>query len=112
MNTDAILFYSIAVILTIFFLNIVFINIKVRKYVKKYHRDFWEKNIHLFFGGGRGGPNIFQVIERIGIKDSKIDDYKKEWKKALKQLFIIVLLVIIFSVSYIALHKMNLLVRF
>jgi len=109
MNTDAILFYSIVVMITTFCFRLVFINIKVRRYIKKYHHDVWEGNIWFSFYGGSGavGPNIFQVIERIGLNDPKIEDYKKEWEKVLKQLLLVVLLAAILAFCYLAFYKNN-----
>jgi hypothetical protein len=101
MDTDAMLFYSVVAIITTFFLRVVFINIKVRRYIRKYHRNFWEENIHLFFGGGKAGPNIFQITKSID--DPKIKYYKKKWNNALKQLFLVVLLVTILIVCHIIL---------
>ena len=107
-NTDAIVFYSVAVIIVIFFFRPVLINIKVGRYVKKYHHDLWGKNIHLFFGGSGGrGANIFQVIKSVGIDDTKIEAYKKDWEKALKRFFLATLLIIIFVICYIIFYQHN-----
>jgi hypothetical protein len=104
-NTDAIVFYSFAVIIITLSFRPIFITSKVLRYVKKYHRDSWEENIHLFWNIGRA--NIFQVIKRIGLNDPKINDYKKEWDKAIKQLPFAALLVTILSFCYLAFYKHN-----
>ena len=108
-DPDAIIFYSMAVIITICIFRIVFINIKVGRYIKKYHHDVWEGNIWFSFYGGSGavGSNIFQIIEKIGINDHKIDDYKKEWEKALKQFFLAILLAAILVFCYLVFYKNN-----
>ncbi len=102
-DIDAILFYFVTVIIIIFFLRIVLINFKVIRYVKKNHRDFWEKNLHLFLGGGIGGPNVFQLIKSLD--DPEIRNYKNKWNRALKQFFLIILLIIILIVVYIYFEK-------
>ena len=94
-----IFFYSIVATIIIFFFRIVFINIKIRRYIKKYHRDFWDNNIHLFWGGGKGGPNIFQLVKRLN--DPKIGEYKREWDKALKQLFLVTVIIILLVIVLI-----------
>ena len=55
MNTDAILFYSIVVIITTFCFRLVFINIKVRRYIK---------NIITMFGKGISG-SLFMVVAAL-----------------------------------------------
>lgn len=103
MNMDAIVFYSTAVIIIVFFFRVMLINIKVTRYVKKCHPNVWDDYKRLGSGGLFGaGSNPFQVINSLGLDDPKIEQYKIAWDKALKQLLFAVLLIIIFSFCYIA----------
>jgi hypothetical protein len=107
-NTDAAIFYSFVVIVSVFFIRLFLIRIKVINYVRKYHKKYWEDNFYLFFwGGSRIG--ISKLTE--GLDDLNIETYKKEYDKAIKQLLFAVLLIIIFSISYIIFVKIGM-VRF
>jgi hypothetical protein len=104
MNTDAIVFYSIEVIVITFVIRLFVVRIKVNNYVRKYHKKYWEDNIHLFLWGGSRIS-----IEKLtkGLDDLEIENYKKEYIKAIKQLLFAVLLIIIFSICYIIFVKIG-----
>ena len=44
--------------------------------------DLWEIGF-LFFGGGRGKPNVEQIVKKIGEKISKIGEIRKKNQKNL-----------------------------
>jgi hypothetical protein len=97
-DPDAIIAYSFAVIIITFFFRPILITRKVVRYVKKYHNNFYEEHNHLFYGAGFGrAENVFHVIKRFGLDDPKIEAYKKEWDKAVKQfcLFFIAMIIIV-----------------
>jgi len=94
MDKGAILFFFLAGIITIFSLRPILINIKVGRYLKKYHHIFWEEYIRT--PSGIFGMTPFQAIDSLGgLDDPKIENYKKEWDKAVKQLFLLFLALII-----------------
>lgn len=86
MDKLEILLFIIIAILVIFLLRLPVIDLKVRRYVKKYHRDYWEANISSFLVGGR--ISVFQIVEKL--HDPKISEYRKNFDSALKHLIIAV----------------------
>jgi len=104
MATGAIFFFFLAVIIIIFSFRPVLISIKVGRYLKKYHRVFWNE-YHRVGVGGVFGPTPFEAIKRLGgLDDPKIETYKKEWDKAVKQLFLffLALIIVFFFFFFIA----------
>lgn len=105
MDTELVLFLSLSLIIIICFFRILLINLQVRTYIKKYYPEFWEANIYLLSGGGKIGPNIFQLVKEL--KDPKIEVYMYKWKKSLWQLFVMVCVMILIIAGYIYCFKLN-----
>jgi hypothetical protein len=104
MDMDAIVFYSFEVIVIVFVIRLFVIRIKVNNYVRKYHKKYWEDNFHLFFWGG-SRISIEKLTE--GLDDPKIENYKKEYAKAIKHLLFFVLLFVAFIICYIIFVKIG-----
>jgi hypothetical protein len=99
MDIGAILFFFIAGIIAIFSLRPILINIKVGRYLKKYHHAFWAKYIRT--PSGIFGMTPFQAIKSLGgLDDPKIAGYEKEWNKAMRQFFLLFLALIIISLLF------------
>lgn len=96
-DKGAIVAYLFAAITIILFLRLLSIRIRVIRYIKKYHRDYWENNIHLFLTGSRA--SISQLTK--GLHDPKIEDFKKEDIRSLKQLLVSVLVMSFLLVVFI-----------
>lgn len=98
-NAGELIAYIIAALWMIFFIRIVWINHKVVKYLKNNHKVFWDSNFQHFGGVGKGGPNIFQFVEKLN--DPQIGLFKTDWLTAIRQFLIIVAISICLVAGYI-----------
>ena len=81
--------YSAVFVIVVFFSRLVLNRHRALRYVKTYHRDYWEANINKFRFSSHA--NISQLTE--GLDDPKIEDFKKGELRALKQLLLAVVLI-------------------
>lgn len=96
-NINSLLFFLITATLVICFARLILIDLRVRKYVKHNYHEYWEEKIDFFLFGGRA--SIFQITNNLN--DPKIEKYKQQFIKALKQLIIITLIITTIVVIYI-----------
>lgn len=90
MDVGQIIFISIAVVWVVCFLRIPLISWDVIKYVKRKYPREWENEFQYQIGTSIfGGRTVFQFFLKLG--DPVIDNLKKKWDAALRQLLFSVL---------------------
>lgn len=100
MNVGEVVFFVLAAIAIIPLLRLILIDMRTRRHIKKYHRQFWDEHIGMFVGGGKVGPSVFQIAK--GLNDPSIAILHEEWKKALKQLLLVAFFLVLFAIGHIA----------
>ena len=73
MTSEGVIFFSFVVVNIIFLIRIICIHFKFRGYIKRIHKKYYEKNIHLFIGGrsmpdmisGLDDPELNKMINKV-----------------------------------------------
>ncbi len=104
MDFGKLIFLAIVFIWIYFFLRVPLVTWRTTQYVKKKYQKQWEEQFQLQIGPSLyGGSTVFQHFSKL--KDPKIADYKKQWEKSVKQLFIAILLSLILVLLFIFLQE-------
>ena len=101
-HKDSTLFMIIVSVLVGLFLRLIVIDYKVRSYVKKNHKAYWEENTNLFITGG-GRTSVFRIVK--GLSDPQIDIFRKQFESALKHLIYCAGLLFLMMLIYVALLR-------
>ncbi|OGR06732.1 MAG: hypothetical protein A2511_12390 [Deltaproteobacteria bacterium RIFOXYD12_FULL_50_9] len=100
MDIGQIIFISIAVMWVVCFLRIPLISWDAIKYVKRKYPQEWNNEFQHQIGTSIfGGRTVFQFFSKLG--DPVIDNLKKKWETALRQLLFSVLFASVLVGAYI-----------
>jgi len=101
MDVGGVLFYGVGIVWFIFFLRIVWVNLKIRKRIKKLYPKFWEENMLVLFAGfGFAKDLIPKLLKEV--EDPIMRHYKEQWDSAFKQMIIAIFITIVMFIGYIA----------
>lgn len=99
-NTGTLVFSSIVIVWGFCFFRILLISLKAIDYVKKKYPRKWEDELQVKIGTSIfGGNTVFQFFSEFN--DPVINNYKKKWETAFKQLLFSVVFSFLIIAGYI-----------